>query len=149
MSTTPLVSLADAMKPPVDSTWEYLDNTVRVYTIDLINQYRNACLLAVNPNIIHFHDNVAGLNSWIETILNTINRVEPMLAPLHAKHAGRAGYALGSGDVQQFLAINEEYVLVQSELINVYNDFFLPLFNSNERAHAAAVAAQNQQKEGQ
>lgn len=149
MSTTPLVSLADAMKPPVDSTWEYLDNTVRVYTIDLITQYRNACMMAVNPNIIRFHDNVAGLNAWIDVILSTINKVEPMLAQLHMKHAGRAGYALGSGDVQPFLAINEEYVHIQSVLMSVYNDFFLPLFNSNERAHAAAVAAQNQQKEGQ
>lgn len=147
MSSTPIIPLAQVMSAQSDSNWEYLETVVRHYTIDLVNQYRNACLFAVNNNIIHFHPQPQLLNGWIETLLETVANVEKALTVVHPKHAGRAGYALGAADIATFLAINEEYVLIQSQLLNAYNPFYVPLLQSNEQAHARATAAQKKQKE--
>ncbi|QKE54598.1 hypothetical protein ACSA002_2810 [Salmonella phage vB_SalM_SA002] len=148
MSTAPLYPLAAPPEQPTpsDSSWEYLDTVVRHYTIDLVNQYRNTCLMAVNNNIIHFHPNPAILDPCINALLTTVKNAEQALAVVHPKHMGRTGYALSPDEITQFLAIHEEYVLIQSMIIQVWNDSFVPLFNSNEQAHAAAVAAQNQPK---
>lgn len=148
MSTAPLYPLATPPEQPTasDSSWEYLETVVRHYTIDLVRQYRNVCLMAVNNNIINFHPNPAILDPCISVLLNTVQQAEQLLATVHPKHQGRTGYALSPDEITQFLAIHEEYVLIQSMIIQVWNDSFVPLFNSNEQAHAAAVAAQNNTK---
>lgn len=144
MSTTPLYPLAAPEQPmPSDSNWEFLETVVRHYTIDLVNQYRNVCLMAVNNNIIHFHPNPAILDPCINKLLVTVTEAEQALNAVHGKHQGRSGFACTPGEIAQFLAVNEEYVLIQSALLGVWNDYFVPLFNSTEQAHAAATAAQS------
>ncbi|QXO10267.1 hypothetical protein pEaSNUABM37_00308 [Erwinia phage pEa_SNUABM_37] len=147
MSTTPLYPLAKPeAQPAPESNWEYLETGVRHYTIELLQQYRNQCMLAVNPNIIHFHPNPNILNPCIETLLTCIQNTEQQLAAIHPKHLGRKGNAMAASDIAQFLAIHEEYVLIQSNMLQLWDNYFVPLFNSNEQAHAAALKAQNDQK---
>lgn len=146
-STTPLYPLAKPEAPQAaDANWEYLETGVRFYTIELIQSYRTQCILAVNNNIIYFHPNPAILDSCINALLTSITNAENELAALHPLHKGRTGTAMSSGDIANFLAIHEKYVVVQSNLLNLWNNFFIPLFNSNEAAHAAATAAKNNQK---
>lgn len=147
MSSTPIIPLAQVMSTQPDSNWEYLDTVVKPYTIDLVTQYRNACLFAVNDNVIRFHPQPQMLNSWIEPLLTLISEAEKAIPAIHLKHAGRAGYALGAADIAPFLAIHEEYVLIQSNMLTMYNTHFVPLLQSNEQAHARATAAQAKQKE--
>lgn len=143
MSDTPLYPLASPEgSQAADTNWEYLETGVRHYTIDLVNQYRNQCLLAVNNNIINFHPEPTKLDGWLSKLLQTVADAEAALVAIHPKHHGLTGNAMSSNDVARFLAIHEEYVIIQSQLLQVYNDYFVPLFNSNQAAHAAAVAAQ-------
>lgn len=143
MTNTPLYPLARPEETqPADSSWEYLETGVRHYTIDLLTQYRNQCLLAVNSNIIRFHPNPQLLDGWLNALLTCVQNVEQKLIDIHPKHEGRTGTAMTVADIANFLSIHEEYVVIQSEMLQLYNDYFVPLFNSNELAHAAAVAAQ-------
>lgn len=147
MSSTPLYPLAKPEESQAaDSSWEYLETGVRHYTIELIQSYRTQCILAVNNNIIQFHPNPAILDPSINALLSAIKIAEQELAELHPLHSGRTGLAINPTDIANFLAIHEKYVVVQSKLLALWNDYFLPLYNSNSSAHAAAVAAQNNQK---
>lgn len=143
MSTVPIIPLASIM-PGVaqpDSNWEYLETVIRPYTIELYTQYRNTCLMAVNNNIIKFHKDPATLDMLLQRLLTVIANVNTALGVVHAKHSGRTGYALGSNDITNFLSISEEYVRIQSDLMGVYNEVYLPLQAMTEQAHAAATAA--------
>lgn len=147
MSSTPLYPLAQPEESQAaDASWEYLETGVRHYTIELLQSYRAQCILAVNNNIIHFHPNPALLEPCINTLLTAINTAEQELAQLHPLHRGRSGLAINPTDIANFLAIHEKYVVVQSKLLALWNDYFVPLHDSNNSAHAAAVAAQEQQK---
>lgn len=144
MSTTPLYPLAKPEgQPAAESNWEYLETGVRHYTIELLQSYRTQCVLAVNNNIIHFHPNPAILDPCISALLTGVETAEQELLAIHPKHQGRTGNAMVSSDVAQFLAIHEEYVLIQSKLLQLWDSYYVPLFNSNSLAHAAAMAAQN------
>jgi len=147
MSSTPLYPLAKPEESQAaDSSWEYLETGVRHYTIELLQSYRTQCILAVNKNIINFHPNPAILDPCINALLTAINTAEQELVQLHPLHQGRTGLAINPTDIANFLAIHEKYVIVQSKLLALWNDYFAPLHDSNVSAHAAAVAAQNNQK---
>jgi hypothetical protein len=147
MSNTPLYPLAKPeASQAADASWEYLETGVRHYTIELIQSYRAQCILAVNKNIIHFHPDPSMLNTWIDALLSAIKIAEQELIELHPLHQGRTGPAMNPNDIAQFLAINEKYVHVQSKLIGLWNNYFQPLFNSNQQAHAAATAAEQNKK---
>lgn len=146
MSTTPEFSATGLIQP--DSQWEYLENTIRFHTINMLQEYRKVCAFAVNPNIIMFHEDAKKLDHYLNQMLTVISQVQEALAVLHPKHAGRAGYALGPGDVQTFLSIHEEYVNIQAVLLECNNTLYVPLHQMASRAHDLAVEAQKNANQG-
>lgn len=152
MSTTPIIPLSSVFAPSYgnsipDSTWEYLELTILPHTIDLVNQYRKICLMAVNNNIIKFHQDITLLNYCLENLLALIKRVEDGIRIVHAKHAGRTGSAIDPASIADFLSIHEEYVILQSALFEANNAYFVPLERLVTEASQRAQQAQ-QQNEG-
>lgn len=149
MSTTPFnlnPVAAELSSAQPDTQWEYLELTVRPHTNELINQYRKVCLMAVNNNIIKFHQNTTLLNYCLENLLTIIGAAEQALNQLHPRHAGRVGNACDADNIQAFLGLHEEYVAVQAMLLNANNAFFVPLDGLVTEAHQRAVAAQQLNK---
>lgn len=134
-------------KPPTapevhqpDHYWEYL-NDVASYTINLRNEINNACLLAVNNNIVRFHPNPTALSEHIEKALEATKAVDEMLPKIKALHADRTGYAMGVEDLSEFLRISELYVQQQARLMDVMQVHCAAILASSDVAHAHGVQA--------
>lgn len=127
----------------VDQQWEYLSTHVKAYTIDMTNQYAGTCAIAVNSNILHFHSDIATLSLHIENVLGTIKAVQHSTVLLAARHDGKVGTATGPNDIQEFMNISEEYVILQHQLLSVL-DSVNYINTSSTEAHTRAVAAQPQ-----
>lgn len=134
-------------KPPLapevhqpDQYWEYL-NDVASYTINLLNEIKTACLLAVNNNIVRFQPNPEALSQHIEKALAVTNQVEAALPGIKAQHADKTGYAMGVESLTEFLRIHELYVTQQAALLDIMTNHTTPILAMSDSAHANAVAA--------
>lgn len=123
----------------IDQQWEYLSNYTRVYTIDMAQQYANTCALAVNSHILNFHTDMNTLSLHIEVVLKTIQKVQTDMGLLYPRHAMRTGLATGPDDVQEFMNISEEYVVLQHNLLAVLESINY-INASSAEAHQRAVA---------
>jgi len=133
-------------KPPTapevhqpDHYWEYL-NDVASYTINLRNEINNACLLAVNNNILRFHPNPAALSTHIEKALEATKAFDGELPNIKAQHAGRTGYAMDVENLSEFLRIHELYVQQQARLMDAMQVHCAAILASSDVAHAHGVA---------
>lgn len=134
-------------KPPLapevhqpDHFWEYL-NDVASYTINLRNEINNACLLAVNNNIIKYQPNPQALSMHIEKALAAVKAVDEALPGIKAQHAGKTGYAMDVNNLSEFLRIHELYVHQQAQLMDAMQTHATAILAMSDSAHANAVAA--------
>lgn len=132
----------------IDQQWEYLSNYTKPYTIDLTQQYANVCALAVNSNIIHFHSDINTLSMHLETVLSAIQQVSAAVVTLSSRHEGKTGLATTPDDVQAFMNISEEYVLLQHQMLSVLESVNYITESSNIAHQRATAAANNNQPDG-
>lgn len=134
-------------KPPLapevhqpDQFWEYL-NSVASYTINLRNELSNTCLLAVNTNIVRFQPNVPALNQHLEAALAIVEEFDKQLPAIQAQHEGKTGFAMKDDCIADFLGVNEQYVILQSKLLDAMAFHGAAILAMSDSAHANAVAA--------
>lgn len=139
-------------KPPLapevhqpDHFWEYL-NSVASYTINLRNEINNACVFAINKNIIGFHTHPDILSKHIEIALGATKAFDNTLPSIQNEHAGKTGYAMDVDNLSEFLRIHELYVQQQAILMDVLQKQVTPILTMSDAAHAHAVAASAKDK---
>lgn len=139
-------------KPPLapevhqpDHFWEYL-NDVASYTINLRNEINNACLLAVNTNIVRYQPDPVALSAHIEKALEATKAVDAALPGIKAEHAGKVGYAMDVDNLSEFLRIHELYVQQQARLMDAMQNHCAAILAFSDSAHASAIAAQAKDK---
>lgn len=131
----------------IDQQWEYLSNYTKAYTIDMAQQYANTCAIAVNSNIIHFHNDINTLSIHIENALGVIQLIRQRVDTLSLRHEGKVGLATGPDDVQEFMNISEEYVMLQHQLLSVLESINY-INTSSSVAYERALAANQPQPDG-
>lgn len=126
----------------IDQRWEYLSTYTRPYTMDLVQQYARVCAIAVNVNIVAFHLDTNMLNKHIELVLIAVREATEKVNVLTPRHYLRTGLATGPDDIQEFMNISEEYVILQHKLLSMMEHVDY-ITKSTDVAYAAAKAAQN------
>jgi hypothetical protein len=139
-------------KPPLapevhqpDHFWEYL-NSIAGYTIDMRNELNNACLLAVNNNIIRFQQNPEALSKHIEEALAVVKAVDAAIPGIRAQHADKTGYAMDTDNLSEYLRINELYVQQQALLMDALQRHGAAILAMSDAAHQHAIAAEAKNK---
>ncbi|AHI60418.1 hypothetical protein Ea357_264 [Erwinia phage Ea35-70] len=123
-----------------DQFWEYLDSAA-TYTINLRNELSNTCLMAVNTNIIRFQPNPSALSSHIEAALAVVKEIDETLPMIKQQHQGKTGYALHDSTIADFLSVHEQYIVLQSKLLDAMQRHGAAILTMSDSAHANAVAA--------
>lgn len=140
---TPIIPLAAVVTRP-DENWEYLDS-LRTHTIELIKVIRDAALICANENIVSFHTDYAAVSHHIEVTLDAVQKASTQLEQITLSHQGKSGYAMKEDQIMQFLAIGEQYTLLQQWLLEIKTAHTMPLYTYAESARQAALNAQQTQ----